>query len=150
MEIKSAVVARDTREAGRRKTLNFGHTLGHAIEHLSGYRLLHGEAVAIGMCLESKLAERAGVSVAGTADRIRSAIERAGLPTRRPDDLDPAAGLREQIDIDSMDFLNFMIALHRVLGVDVPEADYARLRTLDACVDYFAARVTSPAASAGP
>ena len=94
VEIKSAVVARDTREAGRRKTLNFGHTLGHAIEHLSGYRLLHGEAVAIGMCLESTLAERAGVAVAGTADRIRSAVEGAGLPTQRPADLDPAAILR--------------------------------------------------------
>ncbi len=94
VEIKSAVVARDTREAGRRKTLNFGHTLGHAIEHLSGYRLLHGEAVAIGMCLESRLAERAGVAVAGTAERIRAAVEGAGLPTQRPADLAPAAILQ--------------------------------------------------------
>ena len=91
VEIKSAVVASDIREAGRRKTLNFGHTLGHAIEHLSGYRLLHGETVAIGMCLESALAERAGVAARGTTDRIRAACEDAGLPTRRPPDLAPAA-----------------------------------------------------------
>jgi len=70
VEIKSAVVARDTHEAGRRKTLNFGHTLGHAI------------------------AERAGVAVAGTADRIRTAVEGAGLPTQRPAHLDPAAILQ--------------------------------------------------------
>ncbi|MGH7670398.1 MAG: 3-dehydroquinate synthase [Gemmatimonadaceae bacterium] len=87
LEIKSSVVTADTHEEGRRKTLNFGHTLGHAIEHLSGYRLLHGEAVAIGMCLESALAERAGVAAAGTAARIRSACEGAGLPTERPADL---------------------------------------------------------------
>ena len=91
VEIKSAVVAADTREQGRRKTLNFGHTLGHAIEHLSGYRLLHGEAVAIGMCLESALAERAGIAASGTADRIRLACERVGLPTKRPPDLAPDA-----------------------------------------------------------
>ena len=84
VEIKAAVVARDEREGGLRKTLNFGHTLGHAIETLSGYALLHGEAVAIGMALESELAERAGVAECGTHDRVRAALERAGLPTRRP------------------------------------------------------------------
>lgn len=89
VEIKSAVVASDAREAGRRKTLNFGHTLGHAIEHLSGYALLHGEAVSIGMCLEAELAERMGVAQSGTADRIRAACEGAGLPIERPADMDP-------------------------------------------------------------
>jgi 3-dehydroquinate synthase len=89
VEIKSAVVASDSRESGRRKTLNFGHTLGHAIEHLSGYRLLHGEAVSIGMCLEAALAERMGIAEPGTADRIRAACEGAGLPIARPADLEP-------------------------------------------------------------
>jgi 3-dehydroquinate synthase len=84
VEIKAAVVERDEREGGLRKTLNFGHTLGHAIETLSGYALLHGEAVAIGMALESELAERAGVAECGTHDRIRAAVERTGLPTRAP------------------------------------------------------------------
>lgn len=89
VEIKSAVVASDVRESGRRKTLNFGHTIGHAIEHLSGYALLHGEAVSIGMCLEAALAERMGVAEPGTADRIRAACAGAGLPTERPANLDP-------------------------------------------------------------
>jgi 3-dehydroquinate synthase len=84
VEIKAAVVERDEREGGVRKTLNFGHTLGHAVETLSGYTLLHGEAVAIGMALESQLAERAGVAECGTNDRLRAALERAGLPTRAP------------------------------------------------------------------
>ncbi|HET7630922.1 MAG TPA: 3-dehydroquinate synthase [Gemmatimonadaceae bacterium] len=93
VEIKSAVVAADARESGRRKTLNFGHTLGHAIEHLSGYRLLHGEAVAIGMCLEAGLAERMEIAQAGTAQRIREACAAVGLPIRRPSDIAPEAVL---------------------------------------------------------
>jgi len=48
--------------------------------------------------------------------------------------------LREQLDIDSVDFLNFVVALHQELGVDVPEEDYAKLRTLDGCIAYLAAR----------
>ena len=85
VEIKADVVTRDEREGGLRKILNFGHTLGHAIESESGYRLLHGEAVAIGMVLESALAERVGVAEAGTARRVRAAVERAGLPASRPE-----------------------------------------------------------------
>lgn len=85
VEIKADIVTRDEREGGVRKTLNFGHTLGHAIESESGYRLLHGEAVAIGMVLESALAERTGTAEPGTLLRVRDAVERAGLPTRRPE-----------------------------------------------------------------
>lgn len=90
IEIKADVVGRDEREDGVRKTLNFGHTLGHAIESESGYQLLHGEAVAIGMVLESALAERVGVAAAGTTERVREAVERAGLPACRPNSIDPA------------------------------------------------------------
>lgn len=89
IEIKAGVVARDEREGGVRKTLNFGHTIGHAIEAGSEYRLLHGEAVAIGMALEGALAERIGIAEAGTAARLREAIVRAGLPTAPPRDLSP-------------------------------------------------------------
>jgi 3-dehydroquinate synthase len=89
IEIKADVVRRDEREGGVRKILNFGHTLGHAIEAESGYRLLHGEAVAIGMVLESALAERVGVAEPGTAQRLRVAVERAGLPDARPAGMSP-------------------------------------------------------------
>ena len=53
--------------------------------------------------------------------------------------LDPLADLREAIDIDSMDFLNFVIAVHQRLGVDIPEIDYPKLVTLDGAVRYLAA-----------
>jgi 3-dehydroquinate synthase len=89
IEIKAEVVRRDEREGGLRKILNFGHTLGHAIETESGYRLLHGEAIAIGMVLEGRLAERIGVASPGTAGRIEKAVQRAGLPTSRPPTLEP-------------------------------------------------------------
>jgi acyl carrier protein len=54
--------------------------------------------------------------------------------------LKPDVPLREQLDLDSMDVLNVVVALHDALGVDIPEADYARLATLDACVEYLKAR----------
>ena len=85
IEIKSDVVARDERELGVRKILNFGHTLGHAIEHMSGYSILHGEAVAVGMVLESRIAERLGLAEPGTASRVESVVRDFGLPTSKPE-----------------------------------------------------------------
>jgi 3-dehydroquinate synthase len=82
--IKEHIVAQDAHEGGLRKTLNFGHTIGHAVETLSGYSLLHGEAVAIGMAAESRLAERVGVAAADTAARIDLALATAGLATALP------------------------------------------------------------------
>jgi 3-dehydroquinate synthase len=84
VEIKSEVVTSDTHERGRRKILNFGHTLGHAVEQVSGYALLHGEAIAIGMVLEATLAERMGIAEPGTAEAIERVVSRAGLPVRVP------------------------------------------------------------------
>jgi 3-dehydroquinate synthase len=85
VEIKAAVVAQDEREKGKRAILNFGHTIGHAIEATSQYEVSHGEAVAIGMVYESRLAERLGIAAAGTVPRITSALERLHLPVERPD-----------------------------------------------------------------
>jgi 3-dehydroquinate synthase len=93
VEIKAEVVGRDEKESGPRKMLNFGHTLGHAVEALSGYRLLHGEAVAIGMVLEARLGEAMGVTEVGTADRITEVLSAAGLPTRLPERMSAAAVL---------------------------------------------------------
>lgn len=82
-EIKAAVVAADEREAGVRAILNFGHTVGHAMEALSDYAgVLHGEAVALGMCGAARLSvKRAGLSAA-EADRLVQLIGTTGLPTR--------------------------------------------------------------------
>jgi acyl carrier protein len=51
--------------------------------------------------------------------------------------LHPDIGFRDQLDLDSMDVLNFVVGLHTALGVDIPETDYPKLATLDACVDYL-------------
>lgn len=85
VEIKASVVALDERERGRRAILNFGHTIGHAIEATSKYEVLHGEAVAIGMVYEGRLAESLGIAAAGTVRRITGVLERLHLPTERPD-----------------------------------------------------------------
>jgi 3-dehydroquinate synthase len=90
VEIKADVVARDERETGLRKILNFGHTLGHAIEHMSGYSILHGEAVAAGMVLESRIAERLGLAEPGTSSRVESVVRAFGLPTSLPDRMAPS------------------------------------------------------------
>ena len=89
VEIKADIVSRDEREEGLRKNLNFGHTIGHAVELVSGYSLLHGEAVAIGMALEGRLAEQIGVAKAGTAATIVNALQSAGLPTDLPTGFEP-------------------------------------------------------------
>lgn len=93
VEIKAEIVAADEREAGRRAALNFGHTVGHALEATGGYALLHGEAVAIGMVVEARLAETIGVAERGTAARIARALERHGLPVTVPDGTRAAAVL---------------------------------------------------------
>jgi 3-dehydroquinate synthase len=82
VRIKASVVAADERELGQRKVLNFGHTVGHGVESASDYTLLHGEAIAIGMVAEARVAERVGVADHGTAATIERAVTAIGLPTR--------------------------------------------------------------------
>jgi 3-dehydroquinate synthase len=91
IEIKADVVSRDEREDGLRKILNFGHTIGHAIEVVTGFSLLHGEAISIGMAVEGRLAELTGIAETGTATRITDALTVAGLPTNLPTGCDPQA-----------------------------------------------------------
>ena len=92
VEIKAAVVAADPSEAGRRAVLNFGHTVGHAIEAAAGFTVDHGAAVAAGMVAESWIGEQAGLTAPGTGARITAALQRFGLgaappPGLRIDDL---------------------------------------------------------------
>jgi 3-dehydroquinate synthase len=81
INVKARVVAADLRESGLRETLNYGHTLGHAIERVEGYRIRHGEAVAIGMVYAAELARLAGRLDAGAVARHRRVLAAAGLPT---------------------------------------------------------------------
>jgi len=86
--IKAAVVEQDEREDDRRAILNFGHTIGHALESFTGYeRFLHGEAVAIGMIQAAALSAGQGLLSAAELGRIEALVRRAGLPWRIPEDI---------------------------------------------------------------
>ncbi len=91
-EIKAEVVSRDERESGLRAILNYGHTIGHAVETVTEYRsFLHGEAVAIGMYLEARLSAALGIIGGGEAEKIRNLIELYGLPCELPGGTDIGA-----------------------------------------------------------
>ena len=83
-DLKREVVVEDERDTGRRMLLNFGHTLGHAIEKNSGFTVPHGHAVAMGMVLAARAAERMAYSPAGTLDAVLAACRRFRLPTQCP------------------------------------------------------------------
>ncbi|OGW52923.1 MAG: 3-dehydroquinate synthase [Nitrospirae bacterium RBG_13_43_8] len=88
-EIKAEVVSKDERESGLRAILNFGHTIGHAIETVTGYRkYLHGEAVAIGMHLEAKLAGMLNLFDDRKTLRIKALIDAYNLPSEMPQGID--------------------------------------------------------------
>lgn len=82
IELKAQVVSDDEREGGVRAILNAGHTIGHGLEHQSNYLLPHGEAVSLGLLAEARIAERMGLTMAGTADRVEALLRALGLPTR--------------------------------------------------------------------
>ncbi len=84
VRIKADVCAADEREAGRRKTLNLGHTFGHAVELLSGYRTTHGFAVAVGMVYAARIAVSLGRCGEGDLLRLVAALKRNGLPMEAP------------------------------------------------------------------
>ena len=84
VEIKASVVNEDEFERGKRKLLNFGHTLGHAIEKISGFIITHGHAVGIGMVMAARAGEKLGYSPAGTLDAVLAANQMHGLPTGCP------------------------------------------------------------------
>ncbi len=88
-ELKAQVVERDERESGERAVLNFGHTIGHALESVTGYtRFLHGEAVAIGMVAEARVSAALGLCRPEVVERLRALLEHAGLPVELPADID--------------------------------------------------------------
>lgn len=82
VEIKAAVVSEDEREGGRRAILNAGHTIAHGLEQESSYRLPHGEAVALGLIAECRIAERLALAPPGLAERVLGLIRALGLPIR--------------------------------------------------------------------
>jgi 3-dehydroquinate synthase len=108
---KAAVVGADEHESGLRKTLNFGHTIGHAIEASAGYgNYFHGEAVAIGMVAAARVSSKYAGFSADEASRLQRLIERAGLPTAMPpgwhsDDFLRAVGLDKKRAAGAVEFV---------------------------------------------
>jgi 3-dehydroquinate synthase len=87
VRIKAELVALDPGEAGVRALLNFGHTVGHAVEAVSGFRIPHGEAVAIGMVVEADLSASSGLLPAAAIQRLECLLASFDLPARVPPDL---------------------------------------------------------------
>ena len=142
--MKADIVARDETETGDRMLLNLGHTFGHALEAWAGFsdRLLHGEAVAIGMCLAFEISEQLGHAAAGTAQTVREHIAAVGLPSQISEI--PGLGqsrptVRQLMDLMAQDKkvsagrMTFILAngigrafITRDVGPDVVEAFLAR------------------------
>ncbi|UDL93350.1 3-dehydroquinate synthase [Lichenihabitans sp. PAMC28606] len=114
---KAAIVARDETEQGDRALLNLGHTFGHAFERLTGYdgaRLVHGEGVALGICLAFRFSTRLGVGTGQDADRVARHFQAAGLPTEirdvpgfnaSPDAMLDAIGQDKKVQRGSLTFI---------------------------------------------
>src|SRR6185312_9787304 len=81
VRVKARVVGEDLTEQGLREILNYGHTLGHAVERAEGYRWRHGDAVSVGLVYAAALGRRLGRLDDGTADRHRAVLTSLGLPT---------------------------------------------------------------------
>ena len=85
--VKVHVIEQDPFEQGARAALNFGHTVGHALELISGFIISHGEAVAVGMTVEAKIGENLSITEKGVAARIEKTLTRLGLPAKIPQDI---------------------------------------------------------------
>ncbi len=108
VEIKASFVCGDEREHGKRKLLNFGHTIGHAIERCSGYTISHGKAVAMGMMLIVRAGEQLGYTPTGTCDTVCTLLNRFSLPTKCPysaDELFSAAAADKKRSGDEIDIV---------------------------------------------
>ena len=131
--IKAAVVAEDEREGGVRAHLNFGHTFGHAIERIQGYGdWLHGEAVAAGMVIASRLSAATGGLDAAVVDELMGFNEAVGLPVSPPADVTPQALLAAMGSDKKVTAGKIRYILLRQLGEaavteDVTEDDIARV-----------------------
>ncbi len=134
-EIKAQIVADDERESDRRRILNYGHTIGHALESLAGYRgMIHGEAVGIGLVQEADLAAYLGLCKADVVDRIRSLVTQAGLSS----------------GVSNISFQSLWAAMQhdkkvvdgQVIGVWPVRIGEVVIRPLDrqACADWYAVR----------
>lgn len=133
VRLKADVVARDEFEGGYRQVLNFGHTIGHALEAAAGYTIGHGRAVAFGMIAEARLGEEAGVTAPRTADRIADVL--ADFVDRSALDVDSDAALR-YLSLDKKARSGrARFVLLRELGAVADDPDWSRELAPDAVAE---------------
>jgi 3-dehydroquinate synthase len=134
--MKAEIVARDERETGDRALLNLGHTFGHAFEAAAGFsgRLLHGEAVALGMALAFDFSARLGLLPQPEAERVKRHLGKAGLPTRIRDVPGGVPGVDALMDLMAQDKkvkrgrLTFILARAVGAAFVAPDVDAAQVR----------------------
>lgn len=120
--IKGKVVENDEREKGERMLLNFGHTLGHALEKYYGFKkLTHGYAISIGMSTFTHIAERRGMCKAGVADKLDALLEKCGLPTTDP------APLHELFRISLGDKKHLASGMNIVICSDIGKSEVVKM-----------------------
>ncbi|MCE5200191.1 MAG: 3-dehydroquinate synthase [Armatimonadota bacterium] len=131
VQIKVNVVEQDEREGGLRAILNFGHTIGHAIEMLSGYgKYRHGEALAIGMVTEALLAEEMGIAEPGTVNAIAKVLARLRLPIA----MDPALSTADIVRAIELDKKNIGGKIRLALPIKIGECRVFADITRDALI----------------
>jgi len=137
LHVKTSIVSRDERESGERMLLNFGHTIGHALEAAGDYsRLTHGEAVALGMIAILRFGVARGVTSAEAASRIEALLVRLGLPTSLEDE-----PLEQALTLLGHDKKRVASNLRLVLLEDIGRVRI-ELEGLDVVRDFFAANAT--------
>ena len=97
--VKKTIVEIDEKEQGLRRILNFGHTLGHALEAQSNFTISHGEGVALGMIAAARISENSGYLESAGRERIEKLIQKAGLPCRIPENISPK-GIISRLKMD--------------------------------------------------
>lgn len=137
--IKARIVMLDEREAGPRALLNLGHTFGHAIETWAGYgNWLHGEAVAVGLCMAAYMSACMGWIKEDMVQRCRSLVERAGLPTAPPNGMRPVDFTELMMRDKKVADRRLRLVLMRGIGEAVLSADFDSA-ALDATLKNFCA-----------
>lgn len=125
--IKYHVVMKDERESGLREVLNLGHTVGRAIETVSDYRLLHGEAVSIGMAAQLHLSCQMGHVTKEQVERVVKLLKRAGLPTEIPEYIDREALVKKLYTDKKVKNGQLRFVLQKGIGdiVEFPDGSFA-------------------------
>ncbi len=132
VQIKRGVVEADEREADKRKLLNLGHTIGHAVETLSGFTLSHGQSVAIGTCMTARICAKQGVCTQAVADEIVKLFRLHGLPTETAFTAKQIADTARMDKKRQTDFITWVWIedFGRCILKDIPMDDYEQLVNL--------------------